>query len=140
MLEALIAIVVLSIGMMGMATLQISGLRYNRDAFMRSQATVLVYDVIEQLRLDAALAMDNDTYSASYTQAEAGASCNSNDFGAAAVTNCWRVYIRDQIPGANLSISQPGGTDGNEFTVSLTWSDSGKGDSRQSGQTFVVQL
>jgi type IV pilus assembly protein PilV len=144
MLEVLIAVVVLSIGLIGMASLQISGLRFNRDAFLRSQATVLIYDVIEQMRIDSVNAIDNGAYSATYAQAQAEAACNPSSLDVSAVTNCWQVYLRERIPGASLSVAGPAGTDNNEFTVSLTWSDTwratGGSDAMNSVQAMVVQL
>lgn len=144
MLEVLIAIVVLSIGLIGMASLQISGLRFNRDAFLRSQATVLIYDVIEQMRIDAVNAIDNGAYSASYSQAASDVSCNSNNMDASSATTCWQVYMRDHVPGASLNVAGPSGTDNNQFTVSLSWSDTwrakGEETTMNSVQTMVVQL
>lgn len=50
LLEVLIAVVVLSVGLLGLARLQTAGLRQNHSAFMRSQATMLAYDIIDRMR------------------------------------------------------------------------------------------
>ncbi len=144
MLESLIAVVVLSVGLIGMASLQISGLRFNRDAFLRSQVTVLIYEVIEQMRIDVDNAIDNAAYSAVYTEAADDVSCNSGDQSVSGTTNCWKVGLRERIPGGVLTITGPSGTDNNEFSVSMAWSDTwrtvGADAPTTSVQTLVVQL
>jgi type IV pilus assembly protein PilV len=50
MLEVLIAVVVLSIGLLGLASLQATSLRLNQQALMRSQEAHLVYDMIDRMR------------------------------------------------------------------------------------------
>lgn len=67
LLEVLIAVVVLSVGLLGLAGLQVAGLRVNQGAMQRSQATMLAYDVLDRMRSDrtAALAGKYDVGSAS---------------------------------------------------------------------------
>ncbi len=50
MIEVLIALVVLSIGLLGLAGLQSAGLRFNQSASMRTQATQLAYDMSDRMR------------------------------------------------------------------------------------------
>jgi len=48
--EVLIAVLVLSLGLLGLAALQSTGMRSNHSAYHRSQATVLAYDIIDRMR------------------------------------------------------------------------------------------
>jgi type IV pilus assembly protein PilV len=50
LLEILVAIVVLSIGLLGLASLQAVGLRTNQSAYLRSQATLLAEDMADRMR------------------------------------------------------------------------------------------
>lgn len=50
LIEALIALVVLSIGLLGLANLQAIGLRQNNTAYQRSQATLQAYDMADRMR------------------------------------------------------------------------------------------
>ena len=50
LLEVLIALLVLSIGLLGLAALQTTGLRSNLMASMRTQATQLAYDITDRMR------------------------------------------------------------------------------------------
>jgi len=52
LLEVLITIVILSVGLLGVANLQMLGLNYNNNAYHRSQAVQLAYDIIERMRMN----------------------------------------------------------------------------------------
>ncbi len=54
MLEVLIAIVVLSIGLLGLAGLQSTGLRNSQDAYSRTLATTLANDMADRIRSNMA--------------------------------------------------------------------------------------
>lgn len=50
MLEVLVAIVVLAFGLLGLAGLQADGLRNNTSAYLRSQAALMAYDMLDRMR------------------------------------------------------------------------------------------
>lgn len=50
LLEVLVAVLVLSIGLLGIAGLQVTGLRFNHSAYMRTQATLLAYELADRMR------------------------------------------------------------------------------------------
>jgi len=54
MLEVLIAILIISIGLLGMAGMQAAGLRANVGASQRSAATMLAYDMADRMRANMA--------------------------------------------------------------------------------------
>ncbi len=50
MMEVLIALLVLSIGILGLATLQSIGLKYNHQSYQRTQAILQIYDMADRIR------------------------------------------------------------------------------------------
>ena len=54
LLEVLIALLVLSIGLLGLAALQTTGLRSNQMASMRTLATQFTYDITDRMRSNPA--------------------------------------------------------------------------------------
>lgn len=50
LIEVLIALVVFSIGLLGVAGLQMSGLRANHSSALRTQTTYLAYDMADRMR------------------------------------------------------------------------------------------
>ena len=49
-MEVLIAMLVLAIGLLGLASLQAQSLRFNHDSYVRSQATILAYEIMDKMR------------------------------------------------------------------------------------------
>ncbi len=50
LIEVLVAIIILAIGLLGLANLQIVSLRNNMSAYLRTQAIVLAHDIMERMR------------------------------------------------------------------------------------------
>ena len=53
LIEVLIAIFVLSVGLLGSAGLQMRSLQQNQSAYFRSQATIMAYDMADRIRANA---------------------------------------------------------------------------------------
>lgn len=64
LIEVLVAVLVLAIGLLGLAGLQTQSLRFNNEAYFRTQATLLAMDMADRLRSNSELARKN---SALYT-------------------------------------------------------------------------
>jgi type IV pilus assembly protein PilV len=81
LIEVLVTIVVVSIGLLGLAGLQISGLRANVSSEARSKATLLANDIIERMRANplgvhnGAVPADDNQYANITT---AGINCAAN--------------------------------------------------------------
>lgn len=56
LLEVLVAVLVLAIGLLGVAALQASALRSNQSAFERSQAVIATYSMLDAMRSNANVA------------------------------------------------------------------------------------
>lgn len=52
LVEVLVAMLVLAIGLLGLAALQTQGVRFNHDAYVRTNATTLAYDIVDKMRLN----------------------------------------------------------------------------------------
>ena len=58
LIEVLVAMLILSVGLLGLAGMQMTALQSNQSAYYRSQATVLAYDVIDRMRANRADALN----------------------------------------------------------------------------------
>lgn len=133
LLEVLIALVVLSIGLLGLAALQTTILRSSHSADLRTQATFLAYDMTDRLRAN----MDG-LQSGYYVNANAASrSCTYNADTDTAASNCtanqiaendideWDAAIARDLPsgvGVVCLDSSPddGGDDNSNGTVENT--------------------
>lgn len=53
LIEVLVAMVVLAVGLLGLASLQALALKDNQDAYFRSQANFLIYEMSDRIRANA---------------------------------------------------------------------------------------
>lgn len=70
MIEVLVAVLVLSIGFLGIAALQARSLSMNNSAMARSQATIASYSILDAMRADRASALNG-----AYNQTVTGNTC-----------------------------------------------------------------
>lgn len=54
LVEVLVTAVLMAVGLLGMASLQLTALRSNHEAYSRSQATQLAYDIADRMRANGA--------------------------------------------------------------------------------------
>lgn len=59
MLEMLIAVLILSVGLLGIAALQTRGQQLNNAAYVRTQANLLAYEITEKIRANATYARNS---------------------------------------------------------------------------------
>lgn len=63
LIEVLVALFVLSIGLLGLAALQTTGLKLNHQSYERTQAVIQAYDIIDRMRANRETsAIINDAY------------------------------------------------------------------------------
>ena len=68
LIEVLITVVILSIGLLGMAGIQIQGLRGTTSSTVRSQATILANDIAERIRMNQdGMHLDGSPLNGDYT-------------------------------------------------------------------------
>lgn len=60
LLEVLVTIVILSLGIMGVSGLQVTGMKNSYSAFLRAQAAQYAYDMTDRMRVNRAAAVAGD--------------------------------------------------------------------------------
>lgn len=125
LIEVLVALVITTMGLLGLASLQLLSLRTQQNAFMRGQATQLNHDLIERMRgnCTAALAgqytIDFATVpSATTTQAQRD------------LTE-WRAQVARVLPDGRGAIAVNAAS--RVATVTVRWDDA-RGDQGQENQ------
>lgn len=116
LIEVLIALLVLAIGLLGLAALQAQGLRFNHDAYVRTQATHIAYDIVDRMRV-------NRTNLAAYTAAPAVApfACDPTVSTVAMDLECWYAGLAASLPGGTGLITT--NATANFFDVTVRWID-----------------
>ncbi|WP_324768164.1 type IV pilus modification protein PilV [Pokkaliibacter plantistimulans] len=97
LIEILVALIVLAIGLLGVAALQTSSLRNNQSSFDRANAVVLVNDIVERMRANASVAK-SDGYSLAFSSSSSN-SCPLPTGSSRADVDLseWRTTIIDTL-------------------------------------------
>ena len=115
--------------------MQMRGLQYNHDAYLRSQMSVLAYDIADRVRLNQA---DAVSYVSNYTvPTSAPGGCTPANVSATNDLACWHAQLFEALPpGSRANVTRVVTALAEEFTVSLEWDDR-EGESRAIAYTFV---
>lgn len=126
MVELLVALLIVSVGLLGIAGLQAYGLQANHSAYLRSQATVLAYDALDRMRANV------DAATAGSYNIDFGVSPSGSGSIADSDLSEWTNNIESTLPSGEGKIS----VDSSGFaTVEVKWLDDRQ---KQQNQTFEV--
>jgi type IV pilus assembly protein PilV len=115
LIEVLIALLLVSIGLLGLASLQANSLKFNRSAYDRSQATQLAYDIADRMRANRTASLAGNYNIAMTSTHTATGSIAEQDLTA------WIGEVAARLPNGGGAITRAAGTD--RFTISVQWSD-----------------
>lgn len=136
LVEVLVALVVLSVGMLGIAALYVESLRSGRSALTRSQAVVLAADMADRIRANplggASYAKTEDaTGTISSDCSPGGAGCIPATMAAHDIAVWYqlldsRVGAPTSLPGGRGTITVNNTTTPSTYTITVSWSESGQ--------------
>lgn len=122
LIEVLVAMLVLSFGLLGYALLQTTTVRFTQSANYRTQATNLTYQLIDQMRANRVMAA---TYVGDYAAVDDPAACQpktGDDFAAADFTQFFGCQLGRALgAGASANVAVDAGT--GEVVVTVAWGD-----------------
>ena len=148
LIEILVAIVILSIGLLGVASLQVQGLKNNQSAYLRTQAAILAYDMADRMRTNPSEA---DTYADFDTLGVVppDPQCISNDAGCSAQNLAftdlfeWAERLNGTEESAILLPDAQGTIDLNDdgvFIITVSWNETSWDEDAQSKQVIAQRF
>ena len=133
MIEVLIAVIVMAIGLLGLAGLQATGIRNNHTAYLRSQATLLAYDIVDRMRASRSRAVANLNQLSSYgvsvgeSVSSSGTDCTSGYCSPSAMANYdlwqWKDSLSQVLPlgDGSVTVAMNGGIV--TLTIAVQWDE-----------------
>jgi type IV pilus assembly protein PilV len=129
LLEVLISLIILAIGLLGLAGLQIQGLKANHSSFLHSQATVLAADIFDRMQSNRQLALSADS-SSNYN---VGFGSVPSKTGMAQLDLFeWKTVLGGALPGGDGLVDVNTNAMSPHFgtaTIIIQWQDIGAGGS-----------
>ncbi len=138
LVEVLTALVIFAIGMLGIASLQVNGIRHTHTAYQRSQAVLLAQDLTEKMRAnplamapaDLLYLQDPSTIDPSSVNDCATTSCNSRERAAYDLVEWYTtintllrdgngIACQDSTPGDGSCDNLPGG----DILIQISWQE-----------------
>jgi type IV pilus assembly protein PilV len=137
LIEALVALVVLSVGLLGLAMLQITSLQANTDAYYRTQASLHAYEIMDRMRANPTAAASGlyhvpdtsivDSKQSAYGSCTSGGSCACHAAGAAcdisnlALYDLGKWYEEQQKALPQSATPSTITRNGNQHTIVIRW-------------------
>ena len=145
LMEVLVSLLVLSGGMLGMASVQTVSLRNNQTAYYRTQATSLSLDMVERMRANITAVQNgnyNDVAGAATAACFTAAGCTSVQMANQDVLD-WSAQVVAALPGgASVVCIDSTGDDGTPaanacdgigrvYAIKIWWDDDRDGNANQ---------
>lgn len=116
LIEVLVALLITSVGLLGLAALQARSLQFNHGAYLRSQANILAYDMADRMRLNKDVARAGGyNLAMDASKPSAGSLVNTDK-------NQWLTLIESVLPAGDGSVSCVS----NICTLTIKWREAGQ--------------
>jgi type IV pilus assembly protein PilV len=128
LLEVLITVVVVSIGLLGLAGLQFQGLRAANGALNHTQAVLLIQDINERIRANpgssyGGISLDGSS-TATAVACDAGNDCDSASMLLYDQYQWIQMIDKPLLPNLTIAIAHSGASPSDVYTATLTWGNS----------------
>lgn len=134
LIEVLITVLILAIGLLGLASLQANSLVGSQQSYMRSQATSLAYDMTDRLRANKRAALDGD-YNSSFGDA---VTCGVPQGGGTVAEDdleSWQIALACALTEGRGAVDVDGGS--GIATIRVRWTNGRSGGTET--ETFVTR-
>jgi type IV pilus assembly protein PilV len=125
LIEVLVALIVMSVGMLGIAVLYVQGMQAGRTSLFRHHAITLAGDVADRIRANplagaayaAATGADNGCVAG-------GVDCDADEMAANDIF-IWQAEAADSVPNGTVTVAFDGATPPN-YTITVSWDEPGE--------------
>lgn len=117
LIEVMVTIVLTTVGLLGFAGLLTKAVKANRQAYMRTQADIMAYDLAERMRVNRPAAVSGG-YNLALGSVPSGSSVAATDL------QDWRGALTRTLPAGNCAVTVDGS--GN-VTITVQWDDDSDG-------------
>ncbi len=129
LIEVLVTLVVLALGLLGLAAVQANGLKYNNNAHLRSLAAMLANDMIDRMRANPTAA---DAYDLDMDDEAPETPASRRDVDIAE----WLLKVSNLLPGGDGAIDVDTGV----VTITVQWVERSGDPAAANGETHQMQV
>lgn len=137
LVEVMVSLLILSMGLLGMAALQGLGTQYGNRAYFRSQATVQAYDMIDRMRANPTAAAAGN-YGQDPVPTGYGTDCASHECTTAELADYdlvnWNKLNGELLPSGTGWVTRQDAV----YTVQVTWREDADDDGLAETQSLSL--
>ena len=129
LLEVLITLVIMGVGILGLASIQLQAMKFVHGAYIQSQVQILAYDMLDRLRANRVEALNTNNYSLALATSPsapgtncATAVCTASQMAAFDVYE-WREILDEHLPSGKGAISLTDVGSARFYTIEVQWLD-----------------
>ena len=126
LIETMVALLVLSVGMIGVAVLHGQALAASGTAIRRSQAIGFAYDISDRIRVNRNAQLDYEGAAADNNcddpTGSGGTDCSPAEMAAHDLF-LWQAQLAASLPGGQGAIDVDTGTNPTTYTVTVSWDE-----------------
>jgi len=137
LIEVLIAVLILAIGLLGMAQMQANGMRSTHGAYLRTQATLLSGDILDSMRANLTAARRGDYNIDNYGDTPTGSTVADTD------VNTWLANVALLPGGLARIVTNPDpnpnpATSSSDVTIAIRWTGIRQNENTGQTKTFTM--
>lgn len=125
LIEVMLALVIFSIGLLGLATLQATSLQQNHSAYLRTQATYLAYDILDRMRANKNQATNYTVGTGAFPAPSPLCISTSDVCSEGEIRNAdryfWKESLKTTLPMGDGSIATTSVSGRTEITIRVFW-------------------
>ena len=123
LVEVLIALVIMSVGMLGIAGLYVQSLQAGRTSMLRHNAVTLAGDVADRIRANPrAGVVYQDSDGVNRNCVDNGTDCDASEMADHDVF-LWKAQAGTTLPGGDVTITFDDTVFPNEYTINVNWTE-----------------
>lgn len=123
LVEVLIALVIMSVGMLGIAGLYVQSLQAGRTSMLRHNAVTLAGDVADRIRANpraGVVYQDSDGFDRNCV--DNGTDCDESEMADHDIF-LWKAQAGQTLPGGDVTITFDDTVFPNEYTIDVNWTE-----------------
>lgn len=126
LIEVLIALIIMSVGMLGIASLYVQSMQAGRTSLFRHHAVTLAGDIADRIRANrTAGAVYEDPDGANNNCVAAGVDCTPAQMAMHDIL-VWQQQADDTLPGGDIVVLFNNGVTPPEYTIQVNWDEPGQ--------------
>lgn len=125
LVEVLIALIIMSVGMLGIAGLYVQSMQAGRTSLFRHHAVTLAGDVADRIRANPTAGIAYTGAGVDFGCVATGVDCNEVEMASSDIL-FWSQQADESIPNGDVAIAFDDTTVPPSYTIAVTWDEPGE--------------